>query len=145
MLALTATATERVRDDILTQLRLRNPYTHIASFNRPNLYYEVRQKHQGSYRELLQLLRNQPGAPVIVYCQSRKSVDDISESLRRDGIRALPYHPGLTSSQQPYHHPPSMPYAPLLFVAPITFGMGIAKPDIRMVIHYDYQINLEAY
>src|SRR5947207_4468245 len=97
MLALTATATQRVRDDILTQLRLQNPYIHIASFNRPNLYYEVRQKHRGSYRELLQLLRAQSGAPVIIYCQSRRGVDELSEGLQQDGIRALPYHAGLTS------------------------------------------------
>lgn len=145
MLALTATATERVRDDILTQLRLRNPYTHIASFNRPNLYYEVRQKHQGSYRELLQLLRNQPGAPVIVYCQSRKSVDDISESLRRDGIRALPYHAGLTSEQRTEHQARFMRDDASVLVATIAFGMGIAKPDIRMVIHYDIPKSLEGY
>ena len=81
-MALTATATERVRQDILAQLRLRHPHIHIASFNRPNLYYEVRQKHQGSYGELVQLLGEQPGAPVIIYCQSRKSVDDLSEALK---------------------------------------------------------------
>src|SRR5436305_11251346 len=100
MLALTATATERVRDDILTQLRLRNTYTHIASFDRPNLYYEVRPKHKGSYGELVQLLREQGDASVLVYCQSRKSVDDLSEAFRREGIRALPYHAGLTNEQR---------------------------------------------
>src|SRR5258707_3523981 len=95
MLALTATATERVRDDIITQLRLHDPYIHIASFNRPNLSYDVRHKDKGSYKELLLLLREQPDAPIIIYCQSRKSVDDLSEMLRRDDIRALPYHAGL--------------------------------------------------
>src|SRR6266581_556801 len=103
MLALTATATERVRQDILTQLRLHDPYVHIASFNRPNLSYEVRTKHKGSYSELLQLLHGLPGAPVIIYCQSRRSVDDLSDYLQRDGIRALPYHAGLTSQQRTEH------------------------------------------
>src|SRR5947209_12318697 len=100
MLALTATATERVRDDILTQLRLRDPHIHIASFDRPNLYYEVHPKGRGAYGELLQLLREEPEASVIIYCQSRKSVDDLSEALKRDGIRALPYHAGLTTEQR---------------------------------------------
>jgi ATP-dependent DNA helicase RecQ len=145
MLALTATATERVRDDILTELKLYDPYIHIASFNRPNLYYEVRQKHRGSYHELLQLLRDQPDAPVIVYCQSRKSVDEISEALRHDGISALPYHAGLTSEQRTEHQARFMRDDVSVLVATIAFGMGIAKPDIRMVIHYDIPKSLEGY
>jgi ATP-dependent DNA helicase RecQ len=145
MLALTATATERVRDDILTELRLDDPHIHIASFNRPNLYYEVRQKHRGSYHELLQLLRDQPDAPAIVYCQSRKSVDEISDLLRHDGIRALPYHAGLTSEQRTEHQARFMRDDVSVLVATIAFGMGIAKPDIRMVIHYDFPKSLEGY
>ena len=145
MLALTATATERVRDDILTQLKLDDPYIHIASFNRPNLYYEVHQKHQGSYRELLQILRSQPDAPAIVYCQSRRSVDDVSETLRRDGIRALPYHAGLTSEQRTEHQARFMRDDVSVLVATIAFGMGIAKPDIRTIIHYDMPKSLEGY
>jgi len=145
MLALTATATERVRDDILTQLRLDDPYIYVASFNRPNLHYEVRQKHQGSYRELLQLLRSQPDAPAIVYCQSRRSVDDVSETLRRDGIRALPYHAGLTSEQRTEHQARFMRDDVSVLVATIAFGMGIAKPDIRTIIHYDMPKSLEGY
>ena len=145
MLALTATATERVRDDILTQLRLDDPYIYVASFNRPNLHYEVRQKHQGSYRELLQLLRSQPDAPAIVYCQSRRSVDEVSETLRRDGIRALPYHAGLTSEQRTEHQARFMRDDISVLVATIAFGMGIAKPDIRTIIHYDMPKSLEGY
>ncbi len=145
MLALTATATERVRQDILTQLRLRDPYIHIASFNRPNLAYEVRPKHQGSYRELLQLLHNQPGAPVIIYCQSRKSVDDLSACLQRDGIRALPYHAGLSSQQRTEHQDRFIRDDVSVLVATIAFGMGISKPDVRAVIHYDLPRNLEGY
>ncbi len=145
MLALTATATERVRDDILTEFKLDDPHIHIASFNRPNLYYEVRQKHRGSYHELLQLLRDQPDAPAIVYCQSRKSVDEISDLLRRDGIRALPYHAGLTSEQRTENQARFMRDDVAVLVATIAFGMGIAKPDIRMVIHYDFPKSLEGY
>ena len=145
MLALTATATERVRDDILTQLRLRDPHIHIASFNRPNLSYEVRPKHHNSYNELVQLLREQPGEPVIIYCQSRKSVDELSEHLRRDGINALPYHAGLTNEQRTEHQARFIRDDVPVLVATIAFGMGIAKPDIRAVIHYDMPRNLEGY
>ena len=145
MLALTATATERVRDDILEQLRLYEPYTHIASFDRPNLYYEVRPKHKGSYGELVQLLREQGDASVLVYCQSRKSVDDLSEALRREGIRALPYHAGLTSEQRNEHQMRFIRDDVPVLVATIAFGMGIAKPDVRVVIHYDLPRNLEGY
>ena len=145
MMALTATATERVQDDILTQLRLRDPYIHIASFNRPNLYYEVRPKSRSSYSELVQLLREQPGASVIVYCQSRRGVDDLSEALRRDGIRALPYHAGLTNEQRSESQERFIRDDVPVLVATIAFGMGISKPDVRAVIHYDMPRNLESY
>src|SRR6266571_4360210 len=145
MLALTATATERVRQDILEQLRLRDPHIHIASFNRPNLYYEVRQKHKGSYRELLQLLGKEPGAPVIIYCQSRKGVDELSRDLERDGIRALPYHAGLTSEQRTVNQARFIRDDVSVLVATIAFGMGVGKPDVRAVIHYDLPRNLEGY
>jgi len=144
-MALTATATERVRQDILAQLRLRHPHIHIASFNRPNLYYEVRQKHQGSYGELVQLLGEQPGAPVIIYCQSRKSVDDLSEALKHNGIRALPYHAGLTNEQRNEHQARFIRDDVPVLVATIAFGMGISKPDVRAVIHYDLPRSLESY
>src|SRR5260370_40856486 len=86
MMALTATATERVRQDILEQLRLSDPHIHIASFNRPNLYYEVRPKNKTSFGELVQLFREQPDAPIIIYCQRRKSGDELSEALRLNEI-----------------------------------------------------------
>jgi ATP-dependent DNA helicase RecQ len=145
MMALTATATERVRDDILTQLDLRDPYIHIASFNRSNLYYEVRQKSQSSYRELVELLREMPDAPVIIYCQSRKSVDDMSNALRRDGIAALPYHAGLTNEERTQNQNSFIRDEVPVLVATIAFGMGIAKPDVRAVIHYDLPKSLEGY
>lgn len=145
LMALTATATERVRQDILTQLRLRNPHVHIASFNRPNLYYEVRPKNQGSFAELLQLLRKQPGAPVIIYCQSRRSVDELSEALQRNAIRALPYHAGLTGEQRSENQERFIRDDVPVLVATIAFGMGISKPDVSAVIHYDLPRNLEGY
>lgn len=144
-LALTATATGRVREDILAQLRLRDPYVHIASFNRPNLSYEVRPKGKTSYAELLQLLREQPGASTIIYCFSRKSVDELSKMLEHDGIRALPYHAGMTNEQRTTNQERFIRDDVPVLVATIAFGMGIAKPDVRMVIHYDMPRNLEGY
>jgi ATP-dependent DNA helicase RecQ len=145
MMALTATATERVQDDILTQLALHDPYIHVASFNRPNLSYEVRQKSQRSYREILELLREQRDASVIIYCQSRKSVEDISDALRRDGISALPYHAGLTNEQRTQNQNSFIRDEVPVLVATVAFGMGIAKPDVRAVIHYDLPKSLEGY
>ncbi|HLH61173.1 MAG TPA: DNA helicase RecQ [Ktedonobacteraceae bacterium] len=145
MLALTATATERVREDIITQLRLRDPYIHIASFNRPNLSYEVRKKDKGSYKELLQLLRERPHEPVIIYCASRRSVDDLSEMLRRDGIHALPYHAGMSNEERTENQNRFIRDDVPVLVATIAFGMGISKPDVRAVVHYDLPRNLEGY
>ena len=145
MQALTATATERVREDILTQLRLRDPHIHIASFNRPNLTYEVRQKSKASYGEMVELLRSMPDAPVIIYCQSRKSVDMISEALQRDGISALPYHAGMTNDQRAENQSRFIRDDVAVLVATIAFGMGIGKPDVRAVIHYDLPRSLEGY
>ena len=145
MLALTATATERVRADILSQLRLSDPHIHIASFDRPNIYYEVRTKHKGSYGELLQLLREQDGASIIIYCQSRKGVDELSSVLARDGINALPYHAGLGTEQRNENQQRFTRDDVPVLVATIAFGMGINKPDVRAVIHYDLPRNLEGY
>jgi ATP-dependent DNA helicase RecQ len=145
MMALTATATERVRQDILEQLRLNDPYIHIASFNRPNLYYEVRQKNKGSFGELVQLLHQKPDEPVIIYCQSRRSVDELSESLRYQGIRALSYHAGMINEQRTEHQSRFIRDDVSVLVATIAFGMGIAKPDVRAVIHYDLPRNLEGF
>jgi len=145
VLALTATATERVREDILSQLELRSPHVHIASFNRPNLFYEVRRKHSNSYRELLQFLRARPGESIIIYCQSRQGVENLSEHLQDDGVRALPYHAGLSSEQRTEHQERFIRDDVPVLVATIAFGMGIAKPDVRAVIHYDLPRNLEGY
>ncbi len=145
MMALTATATERVQEDILTQLALDDPYVHVASFNRPNLSYEVRHKGQQSYREMLELLHELRDQAVIIYCQSRKSVEDISDALRRDGIDALPYHAGLTNEQRTRNQNRFIRDEVPVLVATIAFGMGIAKPDVRAVIHFDLPKSLEGY
>jgi ATP-dependent DNA helicase RecQ len=145
VMALTATATERVRKDILDQLLLRNPYIHIASFNRPNLYYEVRQKYQGSYRELVQFLRDPANTPAILYCQSRKTVDEVTEALNLDGIKTLSYHAGLLTEQRAANQTSFLRDDTPVLVATIAFGMGIAKPDVRSVIHYDMPKSLEGY
>jgi ATP-dependent DNA helicase RecQ len=149
MLALTATATERVRQDILTQLQLKEPYLHVASFNRPNLFYDVRAKHKHSYAELVSLLREIGGsagnAPVIIYCQSRRSVEQLSERLSRDGIRALPYHAGLSPEERTEYQSRFIRDDVPVLVATIAFGMGIGKPDVRAVIHYDLPRSLESY
>jgi ATP-dependent DNA helicase RecQ len=149
MLALTATATERVRQDILVQLHLKEPYLHVASFNRPNLFYDVRAKHKRSYAELVGLLREIGGptgdASVIIYCQSRRSVEQLSERLSRDGIRALPYHAGLSPEERTEYQSRFIRDDVPVLVATIAFGMGIGIPDVRAVIHYDLPRNLESY
>ncbi|GER88784.1 ATP-dependent DNA helicase RecQ [Dictyobacter vulcani] len=145
ILALTATATERVREDILTQLQLRQPRVHLASFNRPNLSYEVRKKHKGSYDELVQVLRDKAGESVIIYCLSRSGVEKLSADLEEDGIVNLPYHAGLSPKIRSEHQNRFIRDDVPVLVATIAFGMGIAKPDVRAVIHYDLPKNLEGY
>ena len=148
-LALTATATERVRQDIVAQLHLRDPLCHIASFDRPNLAYEVRDKQQRSYGELVRLIRDiwrdHPDGSIIVYCQSRRAVDDLSAQLAGDGLPALPYHAGLAAEERTANQTRFIRDDIPVLVATIAFGMGIAKPDVRAVIHYDLPRNLEGY
>ncbi|MBC6421416.1 MAG: DNA helicase RecQ [Hormoscilla sp. SP5CHS1] len=144
LMALTATATERVRQDIIQQLELRQPYIHIASFNRPNLYYEVRPKTQQSYAELFGLISQTSGA-VIVYCLSRSQVEELALRLQGDGIKALPYHAGLEDSERATNQTRFIRDDIQVIVATIAFGMGINKPDVRFVIHYNLPRNLEAY
>ncbi|HEY1350546.1 MAG TPA: DNA helicase RecQ [Ktedonobacteraceae bacterium] len=145
MLALTATATERVRADILEQLGLNAPFLHVASFNRPNLSYEVRPKDRDSYRELLSLLGTYENAPVIIYCQTRSRVDELSAALVRDGVHVLPYHAGLGSTQRAENQERFLRDDVPILVATVAFGLGIAKPDVRAVIHFDLPRNLEGY
>ncbi|HEY5755611.1 MAG TPA: DNA helicase RecQ [Steroidobacter sp.] len=142
--AFTATATERVKQDIVQQLALRAPRMHLASFNRPNLYYAVRPKTGATYSELVELARRDGGAG-IVYCLSRKRVDELAERLRADGIRALPYHAGLEAGTRRDNQEAFIRDDAQVIVATIAFGMGINKPDVRWVAHYDLPKTLEGY
>ncbi len=143
-LALTATATDRVRADIIQQLELKQPNVHIASFNRPNLYYEVRSKQKSAYAEVLGMIRETEGA-VIIYCLSRKKVDEITSKLQNDKIAALPYHAGLSDSDRTQNQTRFIRDDVRVMVATVAFGMGINKPDVRLVVHYDIPRNLEGY
>lgn len=144
ILALTATATGRVRQDIIQQLTLKQPGIHVASFNRPNLYYEVQPKQRQSYNQLLKQVRLHKGSGII-YCLSRRKVDEIAFRLQQDGISALPYHAGLSDEDRSSNQTRFIRDDVQVMVATIAFGMGINKPDVRFVIHYDLPRNLESY
>lgn len=144
ILALTATATQQVREDIIQQLGLRDTSIHIASFNRPNLYYEVQPKTSKSYQQLYQYIKGQKGSG-IVYCISRKTVDQVAEQLQKDGIDALPYHAGMEDRERSQNQTRFIRDDVQIMVATIAFGMGINKPDVRFVVHYDLPRNLEGY
>ncbi|MEG4502245.1 DNA helicase RecQ [Microcoleus sp. F6_B4] len=144
IMALTATATERVRQDIIQQLTLRNPYIHVASFNRPNLYYEVRPKTKHSFAEVLQIIQKKGGSGII-YCLSRKKVEEVAYKLQQSGVAALPYHAGMNDVDRATNQTRFIRDDVQVMVATIAFGMGINKPDVRFVIHYDLPKNLEGY
>ena len=142
--ALTATATERVRADIIKQLGLNQPSIHVASFNRQNLYYEVRTKNKNSYAEILQLIRETEGSGII-YCLTRKKVEELAFKLQHDNISALPYHAGLSDTERSENQTKFIRDDARIMVATIAFGMGINKPDVRFVVHFDISRNLESY
>src|SRR5205809_6149205 len=144
MMALTATATERVRADIVKQLKLREPRCYVASFNRPNLAYRVVPK-AAPYEQLLQFIRSRPNDSGIVYCASRKSADSLARNLSEDGISAKPYHAGLTSAERTKNQEAFLRDDVRVITATIAFGMGINKPNVRFVVHYDLPKNLESY
>ena len=144
ILALTATATGRVRQDIIQQLTLQEPVIHVASFNRPNLYYEVQPKERQSYNQLLQKVRSHQGSGII-YCLSRRKVDEVALRLQEDGIAALAYHAGLSDEERSNNQTRFIRDDVQIMVATVAFGMGINKPDVRFVIHYDLPRNLESY
>ncbi len=149
VIALTATATQRVRTDIVQQLRLNDPEIYVSSFNRQNLYYEVKQKSKQPYHQLLSLIndhQNQAkGSSGIVYCLSRKHVDEVALKLKSDGLSALPYHAGLSAEERETNQTKFIRDDVQIIVATVAFGMGINKPDVRFVIHYDLPRNLESY
>ena len=144
ILALTATATKRVQQDIVEQLTLRQPGIHIASFNRPNLYYEVLPKERHSYNQLLKKIQSHKGSGII-YCLSRRAVDEVAFRLQKDGISALPYHAGMSDDARTTNQTRFIRDDVQVMVATIAFGMGINKPDVRFVIHYDLPHTLERY
>ncbi len=141
---LTATATERVRADIINQLGLNQPSVHIASFNRQNLYYEVRPKKKTAYAELLEMIRETEGS-TIIYCLTRKKVQELAFKLQHDNISALPYHAGLSDTERSENQTKFIRDDARIMVATIAFGMGINKPDVRLVVHFDISRNLESY
>ena len=143
-MALTATATEHVREDIVTHLKLREPQTYVASFNRPNLTYRVIAK-AGPYDQLVEFLRERRKESGIIYCLSRKGAESVAEKLSRDGIRARPYHAGLTPKERAEHQELFLRDEVKVICATIAFGMGINKPNVRFVVHYDLPKNIEGY
>ena len=144
VIALTATATERVRADIIKQLKLREPRCYVASFNRPNLTYRVVPK-TAPYEQLLEFIRSRPNDSGIVYCASRKSAESLARNLNEDGVSAKPYHAGLTSFERTKNQEAFLRDDVRVVTATIAFGMGINKPNVRFVVHYDLPKNLESY
>lgn len=144
IIALTATATERVKEDILTQLALRSPSRYQASFNRPNLTYYIYPK-KDTFKTVLAYIKSHPSESGIIYCQSRSTVEKVAERLQKDGIKALPYHAGLTDDIRKRNQEKFLRENTEVIVATIAFGMGIDKPNVRYVIHYDLPKSLEHY
>ena len=144
VMALTATATGRVRNDIVTQLKLRDPASYVASFNRPNLTYRVFAKSQ-SYAQLLEYVRARPRDSGIVYCQARKTAEQLARSLNDDNVPARPYHAGLTGAERTQNQELFLRDEVRVVCATIAFGMGINKPNVRFVLHYDLPKNIEGY
>jgi len=144
IIALTATATMKVREDIVNQLELKSCKKYIASFNRENLVYYVKQK-QDAFGQIVEFLRTKPRESGIIYCYSRKNVDALTENLKYAGFRALPYHAGLSPDIRSTNQEKFIRDDVEILVATVAFGMGIDKPNIRFVIHHDLPKNLEAY
>jgi ATP-dependent DNA helicase RecQ len=144
IMALTATATERVRVDVIKELKLRDPRFYVASFNRPNLTYRVVPK-TAPYEQLLAFIRSRPNDSGIVYCASRKSTESLARNLNDDGVSAKPYHAGLTNVERTKHQDAFLHDDVRVISATIAFGMGINKPNVRFVVHYDLPKNLESY
>ena len=144
MMALTATATERVRKDIVTHLKLREPGCYVASFNRANLTYRVFAKEQ-PYGQVLEYVRKRPRDSGIVYCQARKTTESLANRLSEDGVRARPYHAGLTPEERSRNQELFLRDEVRVICATIAFGMGINKPNVRFVMHYDLPKNIEGY
>jgi len=144
IIALTATATPKVQHDIQKNLSILEADVFKSSFNRPNLYYEVKSK-QDVTKEIIKYIKNNSGKSGIIYCLSRKKVEEIAEVLKVNGIKALPYHAGMDSATRTMNQDKFLMEEADIIVATIAFGMGIDKPDVRFVIHYDIPKSLEGY
>lgn len=144
-IGLTATATPKVQEDILKNLDIQNANTFKASFNRPNLYYEVRPKTKNVDADIIRFIKKHDGKSGIVYCLSRKRVEELSQALQVNGIKAVPYHAGLDSKTRVKHQDMFLMEDIDVVVATIAFGMGIDKPDVRFVIHNDIPKSIESY
>ena len=145
IIGLTATATPKVQEDILKNLDMPNAKTFKASFNRPNLYYEVRTKTKNIESDIIRFIKQHQGKSGIIYCLSRKKVEAIAQVLQVNGISAVPYHAGLDAKTRAKHQDMFLMEDVEVVVATIAFGMGIDKPDVRFVIHHDIPKSLESY
>jgi ATP-dependent DNA helicase RecQ len=145
IIALTATATLKVQEDILKNLEIPKAQVFKSSFDRTNLYYEVRPKTKNVVKDIIKYIKTQPNKSGIIYCLSRKKVEEIAESLVVNGIRALPYHAGLDAASRRNNQDDFLMENVEVIVATIAFGMGIDKPDIRFVIHHDIPKSIEGY
>ena len=144
IIALTATATPKVQSDILKNLGITDAKVFKSSFNRPNLYYEIRDKVDAE-KDIIRFIKQNPGKSGIIYCLSRKKVEDLAELLSLNGVRALPYHAGLDAKTRAENQDRFLSEDVDVIVATIAFGMGIDKPDVRFVIHYDIPKSIESY
>lgn len=144
LIALTATATPKVQSDIQKNLGMPDARVFRSSFNRPNLYYEIRDKSDPK-REIIKFIKQNPGKSGIIYCLSRKKVEELAELLNVNGIKALPYHAGLDAKTRAENQDKFLMEEVDVIVATIAFGMGIDKPDVRFVIHYDIPKSIEGY
>ena len=145
VIALTATATVKVQQDIMKNLEIMDAKVFKSSFDRPNLYYEVRPKTKDVIKDIIKYIKQNQGKSGIVYCLSRKKVEELAETLVVNGIRALPYHAGLDSQTRKENQDKFLMEEVDVIVATIAFGMGIDKPDVRFVIHHDIPKSLEGY
>ena len=144
VIALTATATPKVQSDILKNLGIQDAKVFKSSFNRPNLYYEIRDKSDPK-RDIIKYIKQNPGKSGIIYCLSRKKVEELAELLNINGIKAAPYHAGLDAKTRAENQDKFLMEEINVIVATIAFGMGIDKPDVRFVIHYDIPKSIEGY
>jgi len=145
IIGLTATATPKVQEDIIKTLAMTNANTFQASFNRPNLFYEVRPKTKDVASDIIRFIKQKQGKSGVIYCLSRKKVEELAQILQVNGISALPYHAGLDAKTRSKHQDMFLMEDVDVIVATIAFGMGIDKPDVRFVIHHDIPKSLESY